>query len=152
MKYTCEITIDSPIEEVIAKLDSAENMKHWQRGLISYEQLSGEPGQEGAQMRLNYQMGKREMSLTETIVKRNFPHEFEANYDTIGVHNIQKLRFDSTPDGKTKWVSDCEFQFQGLGMKFMGWLMPGAFKKQSLKYMTDFKAFVEDGTSVAEEA
>lgn len=149
MKYTCEITIDRPLQEVIEKLDNAENMKHWQRGLLSYEVTQGTPGQEGAKMQLNYQMGKRQMSLTETITKRNFPHEFEATYDTKGVHNIQKLNFEETPDGKTKWVSDCEFQFQGFGMKLMGWLMPAAFKKQSLKYMQDFKAFVEDGTSVA---
>jgi len=30
----------------------------------------------------------------------------------------------------------------------MAFLMPGAFKKQSKKYMDDFKAFAEHGTSV----
>jgi len=29
--------------------------------------------------------------------------------------------------------------------------MPGAFKKQSLKYLKDFKNFAEQGTSVSEE-
>ena len=33
-------------------------------------------------------------------------------------------------------------------MKAIGLLMPVAFKKQSLKYMLDFKSFAEDGTSV----
>ena len=152
MKYTCEITIDRPLAEVIEKMDNAENMKHWQRGLLGYEFTEGEPGQEGSKMRLNYKMGKREMSLTETIIKRNFPNEFHANYDTKGVHNIQENFFNETADGKTSWRSETEFQFQGFGMKLMGWLMPGAFKKQSLKYMNDFKAFVEDGTSVAESS
>jgi carbon monoxide dehydrogenase subunit G len=36
MKYTCEITIDLPREEVIRKLDNVENMKHWQKGLTDY--------------------------------------------------------------------------------------------------------------------
>jgi hypothetical protein len=36
-------------------------------------------------------------------------------------------------------------------MKLIGWLMPGAFKKQSQKYLNDFKDFAENGTSVAEE-
>lgn len=150
MKYTCEITIDKPLAEVIEKLDSAENMKHWQKGLIGYEFIEGEPGQEGAQMRLDYKMGKRAMSLTETIVKRNFPHEFHANYDTKGVHNVQQNFFEELPNGQTKWTSHSEFQFAGFGMKLMGWLMPGAFKKQSMKYLNHFKEFVEDGTSVAE--
>jgi len=37
MKYTSKIIINLPREEVIKKLDNAENMKHWQRGLIAYD-------------------------------------------------------------------------------------------------------------------
>lgn len=152
MKYTTEIIIDLPREEVIAKLDNADNMKHWQRGLVSYSQLEGIPGKEGAKMKLDYKMGKRDVSLTETITRNNFPSEFHANYDTKGVHNIQRNFFHEIEPNKTKWVSESEFQFAGFGMKLMGWLMPGAFKKQSLKYLKDFKNFAENGTSVAEQS
>jgi hypothetical protein len=36
-------------------------------------------------------------------------------------------------------------------MKLLGVLMPGAFKKQSMEYMNNFKAFVEEGKSVLNE-
>ncbi|WP_318345831.1 SRPBCC family protein [Flagellimonas baculiformis] len=150
MKYTTEIVVDVPRDEFIKKMDSPENMKHWQRGLVAYEQLSQNPGQEGARMSLSYQMGKREMELVETIIKRNLPEEMHATYDTKGVHNIQKNYFKEE-DGKTRWISESEFQFSGLGMKLMGFLMPGAFKKQSLKYMEDFKSFAEKGISVLDQ-
>ncbi len=151
MKYTTEIVINLPREEVIKKLDNPENMKHWQRGLVNYEILKGAPGTEGAQMKLIYKMGKRDMVLTETIIKNNFPEEFHATYDTKGVHNVQQNYFTELESGKTKWTSESEFQFAGFGMKMMGFLMPGAFKKQSLKYLTDFKNFAENGTSVSNE-
>jgi hypothetical protein len=32
-------------------------------------------------------------------------------------------------------------------MKLMGWLMPGAFKKQSQKYLVFFKEYVEKEVS-----
>lgn len=147
MKYTTEVTVDLPRDEFIKKLDDPENMKHWQKGLVNYEHLSGNPGLEGAQMSLSYKMGKRELEMVETIIKRNLPEELHAIYDAKGVHNIQKNYFEEM-DGKTKWISESEFQFSGLGMKIMGFLMPGAFKKQSLKYMEDFKAFAEKGISV----
>nr|WP_299383984.1 SRPBCC family protein [Allomuricauda sp.] len=147
MKYTCKITIDLPREEFLKKLDDPENMKHWQKGLVGYEHLSNNPGTEGAQMGLKYKMGKREFEMVETIIKRNFPDEFHTTYDTKGVHNIQKNFFEEE-DGKTIWTSESEFQFSGLGMKLMAFLMPGAFKKQSMKYLSDFKAFAESGTSV----
>ncbi|MBW8243868.1 SRPBCC family protein [Muricauda oceani] len=147
MKYTTEIVVDVPREEFIKKMDDPNNMKHWQRGLIGYEQLSKIPGQEGAQTSLSYEMGKRKMDMVETIIKKNLPEEMHMTYDTKGVHNIQKNYFKDEGD-KTRWVSETEFQFSGFGMKLMGFLMPGAFKKQSLKYMQDFKAFAENGTSV----
>ncbi len=147
MKYTTEIVVDVPREKFIKKMDDPDNMKHWQRGLIGYEQLSANPGQEGSRMSLSYEMGKRKMDMVETIIKRNLPEEIHMTYDTKGVHNIQKNYFKEE-NGSTRWISESEFQFSGLGMKLMGFLMPGAFKKQSLKYMQDFKAFAENGTSV----
>ncbi|NJB70594.1 hypothetical protein GGR42_001056 [Saonia flava] len=149
MKYTTEIIVNLPREEFIKKLDNADNMKHWQRGLVKYELLSGSAGQEGARMSLDYKMGKREMSLIETIIKRNFPEEFHATYDTKGVHNIQKNYFEEVDANTTKWISKSEFQFSSFMMKAMGFLMPGAFKKQSYKYAEDFKAFAEKGISVS---
>jgi len=147
MKYTTEIVVDVPREEFIKKMDDPDNMKHWQQGLIGYEQLSASPGQEGSRMSLSYEMGKRKMDLVETIIKKDLPEEIHMTYETKGVHNIQKNYFKEEGE-KTRWVSESEFQFSGFGMKLMGFLMPGAFKKQSLKYMQDFKAFAENGTYV----
>ena len=147
MKYTTEIVVDVPRDEFIKKMDDPDNMKHWQQGLIGYEQLSASPGQEGSRMSLSYEMGKRKMDLVETIIKKDLPEEIHMTYETKGVHNIQKNYFKEEGE-KTRWVSESEFQFSGFGMKLMGFLMPGAFKKQSLKYMQDFKAFAENGTSV----
>ncbi len=39
-------------------------------------------------------------------------------------------------------MSEQEFNFTGF-MKLVAWLMPGMFKKQSLKYQQDFKRFAE---------
>ena len=149
MKYTTEIVVDLPRDTFIEKLDNPDNMKHWMRGLLSYEAISGEPGQEGARMNMRFKMGKREMEMVETIIKRNMPEELHTTYDTKGVHNIQKNYFKEE-DGKTRWISESEFQFERFGMKLMAFLMPGAFKKQSRKYAEDFKNFAEKGISVAE--
>ena len=148
MKYTTEIQVALPRTEFIEKFDSAENMKHWQKGLKSFKFLDGEPGHEGSQMELVFQMGKRELVMVETILKSNFPYEFHATYDAKGAHNIQKNFFKEIDENNTLWVSESEFQFSGFFMKLMGFLMPGAFKKQTLAYLKSFKAFAEEGTSV----
>lgn len=148
MKYSTEIIIEKPLDEVVKKMDSADNMKHWQEGLINAEHVSGTPGKFGAKMKLHYDFGKRKMELIETITKQNLPEEFHATYNTKGVYNIQQNYFKSTEEGYTKWVCENEFQPTNLVMNAMLFLMPGAFKKQTKKYMSNFKNFAEKGISV----
>lgn len=142
MKYTSEIEINSPIDKVIELFDNPDNMDKWMKGLQSFEPISGKPGQVGAKSRLKFKMGKREIEMIETITVRNLPDEFSGTYDAKGVFNIVKNRFISLPDNRTKYISEQEFQFSGF-MKIIGFLMPSAFKKQSMKYLNDFKTFVE---------
>ena len=147
MKYQQKITIDKPRKEVIEKFSDPDNLEHWQRGFIFMKPINGQLGAEGSQNLLKYEMGKREIEMTETILKNNLPHEFSATYEAKGVYNFQVNRFHETPENHTTWIADNEFNFSGF-MKLFGWFMPGAFKKQSRQYMEDFKAFVEEGKSV----
>ena len=149
MKYALEIIVNIPLEEFLRKFDNVENMKHWQRGLVSAEHISGTPGEFGAKMKLTYKFGSRKMELIETITKRNLPHEFHGTYTANGVNNIQENYFEETHDGFTKWISKSEFIPLSFMMKLMTILMPSTFKKQSLTYMKDFKNFAEKGTSEA---
>jgi hypothetical protein len=147
MKYTVDIELDLPRSRVIELFDNTDNLYKWQQGLQSFEPISGEPGQVGAKSKLVFKMGKREIEMIETITKRELPEQFNGTYDAKGVFNIVNNRFIEVGPQKTRWESECEFRFSGF-MKVIGFLMKGAFPKQSLKYMKDFKAFAEDGTDV----
>lgn len=50
----------------------------------------------------------------------------------------------------TLWVSENEYRFSGVLMRLVGVLMPGAFRKQSIQHMQDFKALAEFGKDVRE--
>lgn len=147
MKFTCEIEINKPINTVVEIFDDPENMDKWMEGLLSFEHLSGTPGQPGAKSKLKFKMGKREIDMVETITVRNLPDEFTGTYEANGVFNISKNKFVPIGPDKTKYINEQEFQFKGF-MRLIGLLMPGAFKKQSMKYLVDFKNFVENGQTV----
>ncbi|MBN4072853.1 SRPBCC family protein [Crocinitomix catalasitica] len=142
MKYVVEKDIDLPRERVIELFDSTENLYKWQAELISFDHLSGEPGEVGAKSKLIYKMKKREFELIETITKKNLPDEFDGTYDAKGVHNIMENRFEATSENQTKWIVTTDFQFSGF-MKFMAAFMPGAFKKRTNRFMDQFKEFAE---------
>ena len=147
MKYTVEIDIDLPHDKVIELFDSTDNLYKWQKGLQSFEHLSGDPGQPDARSKLQFKMGKREIDMIETVTLRQLPDRFDGTCDAQRVHNVVRNIFTEQVPGKTRWASENEFQFSGF-MKVMAVLMRGAFSKQSLKYMQAFKAFAEDGVDV----
>lgn len=118
-------------------------MSKWMEGLISFEHLSGTPGQVGAKSKLKFKIGKREIEMIETVTVRNLPEEFSGTYEAKVVFNSVKNKFVALPNSKTKYISEQEFHFKGF-MKIIAFLMPGAFKKQSMKYLNDFKKFAEN--------
>ncbi len=147
MKYSNEIEINLSRTKVIELFDNPDNMPKWQKGFISFEHVSGDAGQEGAKSRLKYNMGKKggKVEMIETILSRNLPDEFSATYEAPGVFNQIENRFIEVSSDKTKWLSNNVFKFSSFKMKFFGFLMPSAFKKQSYQFMKDFKAFAEAG-------
>lgn len=144
MKYSAEIEINKPIDKVIELFDNPDNLYKWMEGLQSFEHVSGTAGQPGAKSKLKFKMGKRDVEMIETVITRNLPDEFTGSYEVKGVYNIVKNRFQKIDDNKTRYITEQEFQFKGL-MKCIAFLMPGAFKKQSMKYLTAFKNFAESG-------
>jgi uncharacterized membrane protein len=142
MKYSVGIDINKPIDETVRLYENPDNLKEWMEGLQSIEVLSGEPGAVGSKAKLYFKMGKREIEMLETITKKDLPSEFAATYEAKGVYNIVSNRFAAIDESTTRLTNHQEFRFSGF-MKIMGFFMPGAFKKQSLKYLEDFKRFAE---------
>jgi len=142
MKYTVEIEINQPVDKVIELFDNPDNLPKWMEGLQSFETISGEQGQPGAKSKLKFIIGKRKFEMIETITVRNLPDEFSGTYEAKGFFNTVTNRFIAAGNDKTKYVTEQEFQFEGF-MRIITFLMPGSFKKQSMKYLTAFKNFAE---------
>ena len=133
MKYTSEIVINLPREKVIELFDNKANLIHWQEGLQSFEHLSGEPGSIGAKSILKYKMGKRNIEMTETILKKELPN-FDFLYEAKGVWNEVKNSFSEIDQNQTKWTIENDFRGKGM-MAVMIFLIPSMFKKQTMKFM-----------------
>jgi carbon monoxide dehydrogenase subunit G len=143
MKYTLEIEIDLPRDRVIALFDNPNNLSKWQEGFESLTTISGNEGEVGTQSELKYNIKGREMVLTETILKKDLPRQYDFKFEGKGVYNIIENSFEELGDNKTKWTSINEFQTKGF-LRVLAFLMPGSFKRQSFKYMEDFKKFTEN--------
>lgn len=142
MRYQKEIEINLPRERVIELFDSFDNLYKWMEGFKQHKHLSGTEGEVGAITEMHFDMGKRQMVMQEEIIETNFPKSITTMYRMDGLENLIVTTFvDKGPT--TIWGMDVQFEFSGFGMKLMSKLMPGMFKKQTMKNMQAFKAFAE---------
>ena len=146
MRYSLSIDIPLPRDQVVALFDDTTLIDQWQPCLVSSELLKGEPGQEGTQTKLVQKMGKREVEMVETISKRALPDEFVQIFEAKGCWNEVINRFRDAGGSATRWEIETEFRCTGV-MWVMCKLMPGMFKKETLKHMNDFKTFALARTS-----
>lgn len=141
MKYECSIEIERPRNVVIELFEDTSRMGEWQEGLISFEHISGTPGSAGSKSRICYKMGRSEIEMIETMESYDLPDQFVAIYEADKVWNRNINRFVDL--GKTtRWLVDCEFRCGGL-VGVLAFLMPGMFRKQTEKMMSNFKDFAE---------
>lgn len=149
LRYSTEVTVARSRDDVIAIIQDPAQAPHWMEGFVSAEPIEGEPWATGSKSRLTFKMGKRDMEMVETILTNNLPDGYHVEYTTDGVRNEIENRLIAVSDTETRWEMDNVFEFGGFMMKLMGGLMPFMFKKQTATYAQNFKAYAEDGTSVA---
>ena len=142
MKYTLSNTIDRPLEVVMEKFKEPEGVKHWMEGLQRIEHLSGTPGQVGAKTDFYFLHKNKEMKISETILEQDLPRQIKFAYQSPMGYNEVELLFEKLSDNSVRQTNNSFFDLKGF-MKIMGFLMKPMFKKQSLKYMTAFKHYVE---------
>ena len=143
MKYTLEITLEKSRTDVWQAFDSTENLKKWQPSLKKFENVSGTPGQPGAVSNLTYEENEREFTLTEKIIFRDEPKQFDGVYENEFSDSFVKNTFTEKGENETLWVVETKFKFKTLPMKIMGPLMKRNFVRRTYRDMERFQEFVE---------
>ena len=144
MKYTCAIEVNLPIEKTAELWNNELYFSEWQDDFQSIELLSGNKNEVGAKSKIIFD-GKQRIELIETILINDLPNEKKALYEHIHMTNTQHTSFQALGPNKTLFTSNVEYiQFNKLLIKLVARLFPGMFKKQSERWMDQFKHFAEN--------
>jgi uncharacterized protein YndB with AHSA1/START domain len=143
MKFRLELPINKPRAEVWKAFDNPDNMKKWQRSLISFETLSGTQGQPGAVSILTFEEHGRQFELIERVTYRDEPNRFDGVYENNFADNIVKNTFIEQGKEQTLWVVETEFKFKTIVMRILGPLTKKNFVARTQKDMGRFKEMVE---------
>lgn len=144
MKFKLELPINKSRADVWKAFDNAENIKKWQPTLVSFEPVSGTPGQPGAVSKLSYKEGTRDFVLIEKITLRDEPNQFDGMYLNNFADNTIKNTFIEQGNDQTLWVMETEYTFKTLLMKIVGPLMKKNFVRRTQKEMQRFKEMAEE--------
>ncbi|MGA3014550.1 MAG: SRPBCC family protein [Bacteroidales bacterium] len=148
MRFTCSTVINLPIDKVLTFFTNTQYLKHWQKGLVSHEILSGALWQQGTKSKIIFQNGKRRVELIETIQTNDLPNEIVALYEHEHMENTMTSRFSKIDEDKTVYIVEINYvKLFGFVPKLMFFLMPGFPKKQTQKMVDSFKAFAESQKS-----
>lgn len=162
MKYAVSLEIALPLARVAQLLGDTAQLPMWLRGLVVHEPLKGQHGQVGTESRVVLQMSGQTMECTETITRREPADLLGITSDSVvhydreilaeGMWSLTRDQLTEPGPQTTLWVSENEYRFSTLPMRLLAPFMRGAFRKQSLQHMQDFKAFAEQGKDVRETA
>lgn len=143
-KYSNEITIARPVEEVCKYFTDIQYFTNWQPDLLDYNTFEGKPCEAGAKSRVVYREGKNDdVKMVETVLENNLPDNYKVKYSTDGVISHQIHHFEEAEDGSTYYRIDTEQDFEGL-VKVLNIFSPDHFKHQTQRFMESFKNFVEN--------
>jgi uncharacterized protein YndB with AHSA1/START domain len=140
LNYRYEMVIRKPIRFVVDLYTDRDQLSKWQRGLLNSELLPDADGRK--KYKLTFQLGKRKMFITETILRNELPEYYEVQYKMKGAQHVVKNRFTAENSSSTKWIYDVEFTFKGLMNQIAGFMKSG-FDQQSRILMNNFKMFAE---------
>lgn len=144
MKYRSYIDINKPLNEVYDFWINTNNNHLWQDGFIKSTLLEGEENEVGSKTEILFKHKNQDMVLIETVLAVNLPYSKEALYEHKHMSNTQRTLFESISDHKTRYITEVEYvKFNGILPKLMGKLFPSMFKKQSEKWIHQFKEACE---------
>ena len=144
MKFTCLTEIYASREEVVALWDNPDNLQHWQEGFESFKLVQGGAGEVGSKTVLTYNNKGNRFDLEETVIENNLPNVFEGEYEHITMTNRMRNSFVAIDENTTIWKAEIHYtQFNGFMMKLFGFFAKRVFKKQTQKWLDNFKVFVE---------
>ena len=105
MEYITEITVNKPIEDVMALFKNPDNLKDWQRGLKSTKLLKGKSGDKGAKRKLEIRLEGRDITMIETITKCDLPEHWHAKYTSQGLVSYQYNYFEALNENETYYFA-----------------------------------------------
>ncbi|MGB0368377.1 MAG: SRPBCC family protein [Flavobacteriales bacterium] len=143
MKFTAEVEIEKPIEELIVLIQDPENTLKWLEGLRSVKHVSGDERQAGAVSKVVFDSPAGRLHIKETVISNKLPDEYIMCYEGPGYTSYSNYCFESLSEGLTRFTMIQQVELKGA-LKLAAGLVKGKMKQQLSNSAESFKRFAEN--------
>ena len=148
LSYYEEIIINSDIQNVIDLHEEPKYLEHYMNGFISFKTVQGESRKTGSISEISIVFNSnesvtRKIVMKEKVLSNNLPNEKVIQLNTSSVNNLITYRFVKLGKDKTQFFRTHEYEFNTY-MKVYSFFMSRKIKRESYKYLKNFKNFVEN--------
>ncbi len=148
LSYYEEIIINSNIENVINLHEDPQYLENYMSGFISFQTVKGEVRKTGSISEISMIFNSnesvtRKIVMKEEVISNNLPNQKVVHLNTGSVKNIITYRFIKLDENKTLFFRDHKYEFNTY-MKVYSFFMSRKIKRESYRYLKNFKSFVED--------
>jgi hypothetical protein len=144
MKFDFILELNAPRPRVWCAFDNTSNLSKWQPGLVSFDHVSGSPGQVGSVSELRYREGGHDVKLVETVTIRREPEQMAGTYDSSHGRTVLNNHFAELSPDRTLWTVEAEVQLSGMA-KFIGPMLRGVIEGRVKADCGRFKSLLEAG-------
>ena len=144
-KLIIEIEINSNLQKVVDTYVDLNSFSKWQNGFQSHQIIHGIYLQKDTKSKIIYKNRNNTIELIETILSNNLPNELEALYEHKHIINIATSKFIQINENRARLEYTVEIlELRGFMIKIMSKLFPNMFRKQTKKWLENFKRLVEN--------
>ncbi len=144
MKVFSKVIINKPVEEVWAFFDNPDNLSKWLTGFVSFENISGLPGQVGTKSKHIYENNGKNLELIELITSRIENKEFKGTLSHKMMVSTMDNQFKDLGNGRTELTADVETKFKSLVFQILSPIMKRNFQKRQDEDLRRLKYAIEN--------
>lgn len=138
MRFTKEIVLNKPIEQVRVLTSDPEHLHHWQPELVSITQHSQTPGVAGSTATLTY----RKFKFEETVLAAT-ADERTSRYESRGMVHTITNRYSAIDDQHTLMVCENEIRTPLL-LRLFHRRISRVLQEESERGLANFKAYIDN--------
>ncbi|CAM1347232.1 SRPBCC family protein [Tenacibaculum insulae] len=142
VKYTTEIEINKPINEVFALFENPKTIKEWMPEIKSIETIEEKATKIGSTYKMVVENQGQEITMIEKITAYKINQKITFQFDSNQMLKTDDFNFSSN-GSTTKIVQHSSVEAKGYLMGCMFPYFKSTLKDLSLGYMKDFKKIAE---------